>query len=373
MIVKIKYVQLLYANMNIKIAIVLFMLIACSQVEDDKTKIGVVSVFSGAFARYGEYTRNAIELSMESMEHNIEPIYEDEKCDSKTTVTAVTKLLDVDDVRIILGPLCVDTFKAAKPIVFEKNAVMFLTGFGDDSTFEKDKNGINLASQIYSEDKALANFAYNKLGAKKVGILHIDSDFGSNHAVNFHKYFGELGGQITTVEKASMDETDFRTQILKIAETKPDAIFFEYDASSQGAGLKQFKELNTKVPIFGMYGSEQNKLVETAGEAAEGFYYSFPIDQTNLTKLQKDFINKYKDRYGQEPFVTSFFVFDGMLLLDQALKDCSVNNGTCIANFFKQTKNYSGVSGEISFNEDGSIERKFVIKQIKDGKYIKIN
>ena len=124
-------------NKIITIAIAL-LLISCTPtgqiVVEEKVRIGVVAPLTGPFAWWGEYIKNAVELSLEDLEHNYEVYYEDSKCDTKQTTIVARKLMDVNNVHIFVGPGCVTGLKAIKPIVYSENSVMFSTGFADQDT-----------------------------------------------------------------------------------------------------------------------------------------------------------------------------------------------------------------------------------------------
>ena len=70
------------------------------------------------------------------------------------------------------------------------------------------------------------------------------------------------------------------------------------------------------------------------------------------------------------PSATSFYVYDGMLLLDRAVSECTAIRTDCIAAYFKKLGEYEGISGLMRFQANGGIERPYGIKQIKDGDFI---
>jgi branched-chain amino acid transport system substrate-binding protein len=72
--------------------------------EVSKFKIGVIVPLSGALSEYGLASKNGIELAVSSNPQvfsNIEFIYEDSQWDSKTAITAFTKLTKADKVNLV--------------------------------------------------------------------------------------------------------------------------------------------------------------------------------------------------------------------------------------------------------------------------------
>ncbi|MDD5318296.1 MAG: hypothetical protein PHF79_00535 [Candidatus Pacebacteria bacterium] len=79
----------------------------------------------------------------------------------------------------------------------------------------------------------------------------------------------------------------------------------------------------------------------------------------------------YKSSFGKDPFVTSYFVYDGATLLGQANKSCN-GDARCIENYFYSNKDFSGVLGKVTYQPNGQVQRTFYFDQVQNGKFVEV-
>src|SRR3972149_10751786 len=77
-------------------------LISCTQVVEEKVKVGAVLPMTGTFAFYGEDQRTGIEVALEEVGDKINVIYEDSAGENPKAVAAFNKLTNVDSSKIVI-------------------------------------------------------------------------------------------------------------------------------------------------------------------------------------------------------------------------------------------------------------------------------
>lgn len=340
------------------------------QKEEGVIRIGFIAPLTGPFADWGRTIEEGLQISLENTKHKFSVDFQDDVCDPKQGVTIANYFLNVEKIKLIIGPGCIESLKPIAPISDQKNALLFSTGLLDEEVFEKHQSVINLASQISSEGKYLAKYLSSQ-NVKRVAIVHGMNPFGVEHSKRLPIFLENFDIKVSSIQGTSLDASDFRTVILKIMNTEPDAIFIHQGEKQIGIFVKQTRELGYKIPIYGYYGSEAQSVIEAGREALEGMFYTYPVNRAEGTLAKQNFEKRYKEKFGSDkvPSTTSFFVYDGMMLLDMALDSCHSSDITCIKNFFKG-REYNGISGEMRFEENGSITRPFGIKKIENGKFI---
>src|SRR3989344_2049601 len=104
--------------------------------KEEKTKetikIGAALSLTGKAAYYGEQTKNGLELAIEKIKEEnypfeLELIYEDTQSDATPAVSAINKLIDIDKVKLIIGPIRSSDVLAAAPIAEKNRVVLFIT------------------------------------------------------------------------------------------------------------------------------------------------------------------------------------------------------------------------------------------------------
>ena len=81
----------------------------------------------------------------------------------------------------------------------------------------------------------------------------------------------------------------------------------------------------------------------------------------------QNFIEKYKEKYNTEPDALASLAYDAAFVLLSAIEKAGSLKGSAIRDALK-TRGISGVTGNISFDENRNPVKSVVILQIKDGK-----
>jgi len=156
------------------------------------------------------------------------------------------------------------------------------------------------------------------------------------------------------------------------------------------AGLiaRQARELGLKQPLIGGDGWESEKLIEIGGEALNGAYYSnhWALDQP-LPRLQ-EFLTKYRAKFSGDPDAIGGLAYDAANVLFQSLETLATQDpatfkglgsskaGTPLRKSAEQklrdliagTKNYDGVTGTITLDQNRNASKPAVIIAIEGGK-----
>ena len=225
-------------------------------VEAAPIKIGLSSPMTGEAASYGEGFSAGAELAVREINEAggingslIELIIEDDQCSAKG-VNAVSKLVTVDAVTAIVGPMCSAAAGPGLPIAQNAGVPVIVVGSAPHLTKVGDYIFRDYPSDAF-QGKFAAEFLYNDLGKRKAAIIYTKNDWGMGIQEVFAKRFVELGGEVVYNEGVVQDSTDLRTQLTKAKEAGPDVLYFPVYPQNGAAGFKQAKELGLEATIVG--------------------------------------------------------------------------------------------------------------------------
>ncbi len=334
-------------------------------------KIGFIGPLSGELASWGSSMQGGVKLAADELSKTgstkLDIIYEDDQCDKTRSVNAMRKLIDVDRVKLIIGPLCSGTVLADAPIA-EQNKVILL-GFGSAAAISE--AGDYVFRPSYS-DAYQGEFLGSEITEKfkKMGILYVNNDYGTGLLNGFKKSFISNGGMIGAEDTYSFEDRDWRAQLTKIKSSGPSAVLLITYGREGGLIAKQARELGINVQIVGTDNFGTRDVIEAGGESVEGAVFTFPapLDETNTAV--KDFKNKYIELNGKEPpilFVAAN-AYDATKVSAQALSAAG-NDGEKIKTFLYAMPPYNGISGIMKFDANGDASKEFVFQTIKDGKF----
>ncbi len=356
----------------ISVSIVFAALAGCLQTkEKTEIKIGAILPLTGDGAKYGEEAKNGIELALEEMnDSKIKVIYEDDQMTSSSAINAFNKLVESDKVPVIIGPLASSTTLAVVPLGAKRQVVIFspsasspdLTNHSGDYFFR------NYPSDIY-EGSEMAKYAYNVLNLRSIAILSVNLDYGQGLTKVFKKEFESLGGKVLTIENYDQGATDFRTQLSKIKSLNPDGLYLPGYYAEIGLVLRQAKEMGIKTQFLSSVGFDNPKALEIAGDAAEGVVFARPYYDTESQDPQvKSFVERFTKKYGIAPGIFAAHSYDALKIVVD-----TINKGGYSADGIKtalhSTKNFQGVTGTTSFDENGDVIKPIQIMEVKDGKF----
>ena len=267
-------------------------------------RIGAMDALTGVAESYGNPILNAKLLAMEEINaaggingRMLEIIPEDSKCAAQDAITAYNKLTDVDGVKIILGTTCSGAMLGAAPLA-EREGVIMLSASAT-------------SPDIAGAGDYIFRTAINdlQLGADTGNTLHADgihhlatiteaTDYAEGARRTTVARFEELGGHVVAAESYPSDVTDFRSQLTKLINAEPDAIFLAAQGEfSGGTIVKQLRDLGFDGPIYSEVVPTQPEALGIAGDAATGLKAIVPNPDLN-TQTGKDFLAGYEARFG---------------------------------------------------------------------------
>lgn len=359
------------------VVLAIVLLVTQTKKETKEIEVGATAFLTGKFANIGKSIQYGIELAVAGINEKggiqgkkLKLILEDEGDNPQKAVSTIQKLISVDRVPIIIGPISSTSVMAVAPIANKNKVVVLSPGaaspnitYAGDFIFRNRAAGTLEASEI-------ARFAFNKLRLRKVIVFEINEDYGSGFRKVFKKVFEEMNGGVILIETYNQGDTDFRTQLSKFKQYKFDGIYVIGVPNEVGNILKQAKEMGIKT-TFIMNNMENPELIRVAGNAAECIYFPIPFFDANSPRENvRNFVKKYTEKYGEGPDLFAANGYDAIYIAKYAIEKGGYT-GEGIKNALYSVKNFSVVGGgEISFDENGDVIQKLVIKTVKNGEFI---
>ena len=220
--------------------------------------MGVLSCFTGTLASLGNAMLQGAQMAEKAINdaggilgQTLKLSHADTQCDEADAVPAVRQLLSNSNVVGIIGPETQE-INAVAPIV---SAAKIPTQFQGGSTVFDHNTNAYLWRDSPSDSQlgvAMALYAYQK-GYRKAGLLFYSDIAAQTFADPITATWAKLGGTIAIrITDLAPDQTQYRTQVQKVIDAKPDVIFTQTDAATAGVLFKNFKELNNlAIPFVG--------------------------------------------------------------------------------------------------------------------------
>ncbi len=137
-----------------------------------------------------------------------------------------------------------------------------------------------------------------------------------------------------------------------------------------GVIAKQAKQLGIKAPMLGGDGWDSVQLWDLGGDALNGDYISNHYSVDDPSPAIQKFVADYRARYGNVPDALAALGYDAMKVLADAIKRSGTTEGPQLKDAIAATKNFAGVTGTISLDQERNAVKPAVVLKLQDKKYI---
>ena len=346
--------------------------------------IAHVGPTSGAIAHLGKDNENGAILAVEELNAagvtiggkkvTLKLMTEDDAADPKQGTAVAQKLADAK-VSGVVGHLNSGTTIPASSIYSDAG----IPQVSPSATNPKyTRQGFKTAFRLVADDAqlggTLGKYAVKELKGKAIAVIDDRTAYGQGVAQEFTKAVEAAGGTVVAKEFTTDKATDFSAILTTIKGKKADVVFFGGMDAVAGPMLRQMKSLGINAKFMGGDGICSTELVKLGGDSiADNQVYCAEAGGvepgSKFEKAQTEFKSKFKTRFGTEVQVYAPYVYDGVKLMVAAMVKAGSSDPAKYLPVLAATKDYQGVTGNISFDNKGDIlNGALTLKTVKGGK-----
>ncbi len=339
--------------------------------------IGGLAPLSGDSAALGESDQRAKELAVEEINtaggvngRSLEIVWEDGKCSSENATTATQKLLNIDQVKVILSGPCSDETIAAAALT-EVARVVLLTS---SSTSPEITDAGDFVYRMYPSEAVvgtmLATYSATELKSKKAAIISENTNSVQDSRKAFVQSFIDSKNNVVFDESFESGTTDFRSLLVKMRVSAPDVVYVDTASiESTTLILKQMKEFGIRVLVVANEIILDREMVAKSPMLYEGVVFSTAVfDETNEKTVA--FLAVYTAKYGTEPvnLFAAIAAYDSVYLLAEAMEAMDGEDPEKISTYFNDSvHDWQGLMGTFNFDDNGDAVTEFEIRKIVKG------
>ena len=338
----------------------------------DPVHIAYALVLSTADETLGIDSRNGIEIAVDDkgqiLGHDIKLSGEDDQCSAEGGQAAAAKISADPTIVAVIGTSCSSAARVGVPLLSQAGLLIVSpSNTGVDLTIEGENWHPGYGRTAHSDalqGPPAAQFAYEEKGARKAATIHDGSLYADQLQAEFAKAFEALGGEIVAREVVDPEQTDFNSVLTSIASTEPDFIYYPIFIKAGSLITRQAKETAglENVTLMGADGMFSPDVTEGAGDAVEGLFISSPDLTAFGDAYASEFVPKYTEKYGTEPFsIFHAHAYDAFMLISEAIEKSAVQfeDGSLVIprqglrDAFYATKDHKGLTGNLTCTEFG--------------------
>ena len=332
----------------------------------DPIHIALSAPLTGNFAEYGQNFQKAIDLAVEWINaaggvkgRPLVIVAGDSKADPKDAAALAQKF--TSDSRIVaeIGDFSSTACLAAQPI-YDRAGMVQLSPTASHPNFAPGSVwSFGIVGTQAGEGPFMARYAVQKLGKKRIAVLHINNDWGIVSKDLFVKAAKEMGAEIIAVEAYFETDKDFTAVLTKLRGVKPELLYLPSFYNEAALMLKQRDKLGwTDVAVMAPGSLYSPKLLELGGASVNGLYTStafFPKDPR--PEVQK-FVKGFEAKYKSAPNLFAAVAYDAVNLLAEVIGRVGTDR-KAIRDELAKVRDYPGVTGKITFTERRDVVKDY--------------
>lgn len=371
---------------------VAMLLMSVSVFADDaagEITIALITNTTGDYAQYGIPVHNAAMLYINQLNaaggiggKTVKVLEYDDKADGIETVNAFNLAMD-NGVTAVIGSVLTGATIALADATYEVNMPQITasaTAAGvtmidpDDPESELRTNVFRSCFIDPFQGEKMADYAFNKLGAKKAAILfETGNDYSEGLKDAFVSKASELGLEIVATEAFATGDRDYRAQMTNIAAQAPDVVFCPIYYGEAGLAITQGRQVGIPATFLGGDGFGGIKDYATAEDLEGSVYCSgYAPGTESVAQFEKD----YEAAYG-EPVPNMFapLAYDAAMLLCNALASAEETGAEAGSEEYRQAvidalaanDGTEGITGSYTFDEYNNPIKSAAMIQLQGG------
>jgi len=343
-------------------------------------KLAGLYELSGAGASAGTNFKNGVELAVKEINANggilgrkIEHSISDTQSNPGVAKGLTSKAVD-DGVFAIFGPV----FSGSIMVSMAESRRAEVPNFvgGEAAAITKQGNPYVFRTSFTQETAMpkVARYIANGLKAKTVAVIFVNNDFGKGGRDAITKALEAVGVKVAADISTDSGQVDFSAPVLKAKQSNADAIFVYTNEEESARALRELRKQGVSKPIVGETTLTGQKVIELAGDAANGAvaHVGLTVDAPNPLML------KFKAKYYQEWKSISdhngIKGYTGVYLLKAAIEKAGKLDRAAVTKALHgldvKVAKEPGVLMDVSMDANGDLDRESFLVEVKDGKQV---
>jgi len=289
----------------------------------------------------------------------------DDSARPEVAIRIARRLVDDLSVVAVIGHLTSSTSLAAGRVYGEaRRPVVMLS----PSASSPDLSGVNayvfrVCPTDLSHGTQLARYARQTLGARRIGVLYVDDDYGRGLRLSFAAEFRRLGGEIVEEDPMLSTTPSLEPYLARLrANGGVDAVMLATERGGAEVALRDMARLGVRWPVFG---GDALTGIESTGPLAEGVRLSTAYLPDRPGTRNERFVEAYARAYsGERPDHRGAGAYDIVQLLAAVVTDVGTERRAIrnrVAQIGSAAPAFEGVTGTIAFDARGDVPAKPVV------------
>jgi branched-chain amino acid transport system substrate-binding protein len=341
-------------------------------------KIANIVELSGAGATSGTNFKDGVELAVKEINaaggilgHKIETTTSDTQSNPGVAKGLAQKAID-DDVFAVFGPVFSGSIMVSMTETRRAEIPNF-TG-GEASAITKQGNPYIFRTS-FTQDTAMpkvARYIANNLKAKTVALIFVNNDYGKGGRDAIMKALDAVNVKVIADISTEQSQVDFSVPVLKAKQANADIVFVYTNEEESARALRELRKQGWTKPIVGETTLVGQKVIELAGDAANGAVAHVGLTIDAPLPAMRAFRAKFEKAYKYLPDHNGIKGYTGVYLLKAGIEKVGKLDRKAVAKALHglsvSAAKEPGVIMDVSIDANGDLDRESFVVEARNGK-----
>jgi len=220
----------------------------------------------------------------------------------------------------------------------------------------------------------VARYLKDTVKAKTVDVVWVNNDFGKGGRDVFVKAIEAQGIKLGADVSTDPGQVDFSSAVLKVKQSNGDAVFVYTNEEESARALRELRKQGYAKPIVGETTLTSQKVVELAGEAANGAVAHVGLTADAPQPTVKGFDERFQKEYKYKTDHNGIKGYTAMYIVKAATEKLGKFDSKALAASLHgakfSAKDTPGVLLDVSFDQNGDLDRESFMTKVENGKQV---
>jgi len=343
-------------------------------------KLADVAELSGGGATVGNNWKNGIDLAVSEINdkggilgRKIVVTHADSQSNPGVARAQVQKALD-DEPYVLLGPGYSGSVKVTAALAEQAEIPEIMGGEAAELTKQGYKYLFRTSFGQQSSMPKVAKYLVDEVKAKSVALMWVNNDFGKGGRDTLAAELTKAGVKIVADLSSEAGQADFTADVAKVKAANPDAVFIYVNEEESARALKELKRQGITVPLVGETTLVGQKVIELAGEAAEGARGHVGLTTDAPVEAIKAFRERFVKRYNYVPDHNGLKGYLAVYAVKAGTEKVGKFDSKALAKALHgliiKASAEPGILMDMTYDENGDIDRQGFLVVVENGKQV---
>jgi branched-chain amino acid transport system substrate-binding protein len=333
---------------------------------------------SGAGATSGTNFKNGVELAVKEINavggilgRKIQSTTADTQTNPGIAKALTQKAVD-QDVFAVFGPVFSGSIMVSMAETRRAEIPNFTGGEAASITMQGNPYVFRTSFTQATAMPKIARYITDQAKVKTLALIYVNNDFGKGGREMLMKALEKSNTKVVADISTDSGQVDFSSAVIKAKQSNADALFVYTNEEESARALRELRKQGWNKPIIGETVLTSQKVIELAGEAANGAVAHVGLTVDAPLPAIRAFRAKFEKEYKYISDHNGLKGYSGVYALKAAIEKVGKFDKKLVAKAMHTLKvkaaDQPGILMDVEFDANGDLDRESFMTEVRNGK-----